>query len=231
VVPIMKITPDNIGAKLKKVIDIRNIKELNMANMQIDEIGSFLRLESLEKMDLSGNRIQFFRQMEKLFEAPILKEVNLSGNPVCKTANYRAFVIHHCPHLEILDEEKITESEKENAMITMTTEKTGLSRIEEARKKEEEVDKERLVRVAREKIEFEQRDKERKEKEAQEIENQKQLKKEQQEKQKEEDRLRKQKEKEEKEQRDKEEKREERNGKEGEGKIEGGSSTRASKSG
>lgn len=59
----VKITPDNIGAKIGKVsfyfqyvnlqrVDIKNATELNISKLQIDDLGSFQRMENLEKVDL-----------------------------------------------------------------------------------------------------------------------------------------------------------------------------------
>jgi len=118
----MKLTPDNLASKLGKRVDLKTTKELLLPNMQIDEISSFSRMESLERIDLSGNWFRFTRQIEKLFEAPNLKEIDFTGCAVCKTPNYRYFVIGRCKNLEILDQKEISTEERSAALQFLNSE-------------------------------------------------------------------------------------------------------------
>jgi len=118
----MKLTPDNLASKLGKRVDLKTTKELFLPNMQIDEISTFSRMESLERIDLSGNWFRFTRQIEKLFEAPNLKEIDFTGCAVCKTANYRYFVIGRCKNLEILDKKEISSEERCAALKFLNSE-------------------------------------------------------------------------------------------------------------
>eukprot|EP00027_Filamoeba_sp_ATCC50430_P005039 CAMPEP_0168547966 /NCGR_PEP_ID=MMETSP0413-20121227/4313_1 /TAXON_ID=136452 /ORGANISM="Filamoeba nolandi, Strain NC-AS-23-1" /LENGTH=434 /DNA_ID=CAMNT_0008578245 /DNA_START=67 /DNA_END=1371 /DNA_ORIENTATION=- len=111
----MKITTDNLSAKVGKLVNPKTAKDISLPKLQIDDIGSFSKMEALEKIDLSGNWFQFFRQIEGLFDAPNLKDINFSGCPVCKVENYRYFVVSRCPNLEVLDGQPVTDVDREKA--------------------------------------------------------------------------------------------------------------------
>jgi hypothetical protein len=77
---------------------------LVLKNAQIDDLGTFEKFSALQEVDLSSNRICFQRQLTGLFAAKAtVTHVNLLGNPVCTSANYRLFVIFNLPELQVLD--------------------------------------------------------------------------------------------------------------------------------
>lgn len=79
----------------------------------IDDLGSFVKFDAIEKVDLSHNRISFERQIAGLFDAKkTIKELVLTGNPLSKTKNYRLFIIYNLPQLEILDEIEVTQKDR-----------------------------------------------------------------------------------------------------------------------
>lgn len=85
-------------------MDPRTLTEIVLPNTQITELGSFEKFGLVTRVDLSLNRLCFARQVTGLFgAAPSLKDLNLAGNPICTTSNYRLFMIHNLPNLEVLD--------------------------------------------------------------------------------------------------------------------------------
>jgi hypothetical protein len=74
-----------------------------LPNKQIDEVGSFAKFAKLKKLDLSNNRFRFKRNIEGLFQAPALEELDLRGNPVCNEVGYRAYMIAGIKTLKVLD--------------------------------------------------------------------------------------------------------------------------------
>ncbi|KAN0015420.1 hypothetical protein ACTFIU_008151 [Dictyostelium citrinum] len=111
-----KLTPDNISFKIGKKIDINSIEELELSSLGfIDATSSFSRLKCLKKLDLSSNRFQLIRNVKGLFDLPVIEDLNLTGNPVTKQSNYRLIVIQNLPTLLILDEKKITATERNQA--------------------------------------------------------------------------------------------------------------------
>ncbi|KAM9981252.1 hypothetical protein ACTFIY_003544 [Dictyostelium cf. discoideum] len=111
-----KLTPDNISFKIGKKIDINSIEELELSSLGfIDATSSFSRLKCLKKLDLSSNRFQLIRNIKGLFDLPVIEDLNLTGNPVTKQSSYRLIVIQNLPTLLILDEKKITATERNQA--------------------------------------------------------------------------------------------------------------------
>ncbi|KAN0037150.1 hypothetical protein ACTFIV_002486 [Dictyostelium citrinum] len=111
-----KLTPDNISFKIGKKIDINSIEELELSSLGfIDATSSFSRLKCLKKLDLSLNRFQLIRNVKGLFDLPVIEDLNLTGNPVTKQSNYRLIVIQNLPTLLVLDEKKITATERNQA--------------------------------------------------------------------------------------------------------------------
>ncbi|KAN0035220.1 hypothetical protein ACTA71_004481 [Dictyostelium dimigraforme] len=111
-----KLTPDNISFKVGKKIDINSIEELELSSLGfIDATSSFSRLKCLKKLDLSSNRFQLIRNIKGLFDLPVIEDLNLTGNPVTKQSNYRLIIIQNLPTLLILDEKKITATERNQA--------------------------------------------------------------------------------------------------------------------
>jgi len=154
----VKLTLENLSSKLGKRVDVATTKELSIVSKQIDELGSFAKMTELEKVDFSGNYFRFQRDIEKLFEAPNLKEIKFNGCQVCKTANYRSFIISKCPKLEVLDGAEVTDDEREQAKRLAAGENPeeakAAARAEEEkkRKEDERVAQLQIDREAREQL-------------------------------------------------------------------------------
>ncbi|VDK42626.1 unnamed protein product [Dibothriocephalus latus] len=88
------------------------IEELLVADCSITHLRTFQCLRSLQKIDLSGNKIIDLRELGNLKSARFLSKINLKENPVCGQENYRLHVILQLPQLALLDDEAITEQEK-----------------------------------------------------------------------------------------------------------------------
>jgi hypothetical protein len=96
------------------------VEALPLAKKQIDEFELNLApFKQLKRLDLSGNRIRFPRQLEPALEAPILEELNLLGNPISKElADFRLYIIAHSSVcLRLLNEEVVTDNERCQAWL------------------------------------------------------------------------------------------------------------------
>jgi hypothetical protein len=98
-----KLTFETINSKIGKPGDPSNLEDVALPNKQIDEVGSFAKFAKLKKLDLSNNRFRFKRNIEGLFQAPALEELDLRGNPVCNEVGYRAYMIEGIKTLKVLD--------------------------------------------------------------------------------------------------------------------------------
>jgi len=66
-----------------------NVKILDMSQNQIESLQSFSKLYSLVVLNLGCNNVSSVEQVKHLSELPCLEVVNLTGNPVASTVDYR----------------------------------------------------------------------------------------------------------------------------------------------
>ena len=64
-------------------------------------------------MQLAGNRLNDFGELDKLGELPRLRELSLINNPLTRKNLYRQVVIRKLPRLEILDGKAVSQDELE----------------------------------------------------------------------------------------------------------------------
>ncbi|XP_063150021.1 leucine-rich repeat-containing protein 9 [Candoia aspera] len=100
------------GNQIKEIqglTSLQRLKELNLADNNISKIGNCLDpSESIEKLNLSGNRICSFKEITHLARLPRLTDLCLNdpqyeANPVCHLCNYATHVLYHIPLLQRLD--------------------------------------------------------------------------------------------------------------------------------
>ena len=70
------------------------------------------KLERLQSLFVSGNRILEFWEVDRLSELPHLMEISLMNNPVSRKPNYRTAIIKRLPALIVLDGKEITSEER-----------------------------------------------------------------------------------------------------------------------
>eukprot|EP00294_Goniomonas_avonlea_P001535 CAMPEP_0114566360 /NCGR_PEP_ID=MMETSP0114-20121206/14842_1 /TAXON_ID=31324 /ORGANISM="Goniomonas sp, Strain m" /LENGTH=301 /DNA_ID=CAMNT_0001752749 /DNA_START=53 /DNA_END=958 /DNA_ORIENTATION=+ len=93
---------------------LSGVPTLDLSGNVITTLEGFPQSPCLATLSLKGNKIDKPDQVENLKEIP-LKNLDLSENPVAEVENYRIKIIRRLPALEILDEEEITEEERELA--------------------------------------------------------------------------------------------------------------------
>lgn len=96
------------------------VDSLALKNKQLDEIEvSFVVFKELRQVDLSQNRLRFPRQLENALAAPLLEELDLTGNPIAKElADFRLFIIAHSANtLRLLNGEPVTDAERCRAWL------------------------------------------------------------------------------------------------------------------
>ena len=76
----------------------------NLANIE--------RLERLQSLFASGNRLGEFWEVDKLADLPHLMEISLMNNPMARKPMYRVAIIKRLPALIILDGKEITPEER-----------------------------------------------------------------------------------------------------------------------
>lgn len=95
-----------------------NINNLWLAFNLIEKLTpeSFSNCKNLSEVNLSGNFLSSLSDIHILSELKNLRLLNLNDphygeNPICMINNYRIFVFHKIPNLDILDEIHITQQE------------------------------------------------------------------------------------------------------------------------
>ena len=71
------------------------------------------RLERLQSLFMSGNRVPEFWEVDRLSELPHLMEIALMNNPVARKPNYRTAIIKRLPALIVLDGKEISPEERQ----------------------------------------------------------------------------------------------------------------------
>lgn len=114
---------DNELRTLSNFPTLSKLKTLLCSNNQIAKIDSDLanRLNNLEVLVLTNNRFDDFDSLLNLSLFPNIKIVSLLDNVVCKRPNYRLFVISRCANLRVLDFQKVTAAEREEASAMYST--------------------------------------------------------------------------------------------------------------
>lgn len=106
--------------KLRRLTCVKNnfqLSELYLQNNQLTEVtGALSHLTCLNILMLNNNQLTKLDQVVKEFKKmQCLKTLNLFNNPVAQEPDYRLFVIHSVPSLELLDRQEVLRSEQDAA--------------------------------------------------------------------------------------------------------------------
>ena len=98
---------------------LRRLKSLTYLNLTLNNVThlppSLTSLEKLTKLDLTLNHIPLVALCESLASLAaltFLSDLYLTGNPCTGWPHYRAYTLHHLPHLARLDGREVTRTER-----------------------------------------------------------------------------------------------------------------------
>ena len=120
---------ENLIETIEGVEGLVNIKELSIAQNLIKSLGNGLdHLESLEKLNLSGNPISSFKEIFKLCKLRkladfCLSDPNFGESVLCTLSNYQTFVLYYLKQLTSLDCMVITNESRSHAETTFLKKK------------------------------------------------------------------------------------------------------------
>lgn len=109
--------------KIRRIENLRRLKELRYLNLAINRIAhveGLDGLESLEKLDLTANYISDFREFRSLSGLPNLRELFIMGNACSKEQYCKEFIITVLPSLTHLDGMEISRSDRIQASRVVT---------------------------------------------------------------------------------------------------------------
>ncbi|KAF5890679.1 leucine-rich repeat-containing protein 9-like, partial [Clarias magur] len=100
---------NNLISLIKGLSTLEKLTELNLADNLITAVGKSLEQnKNLQRLNLSGNKINSFKELTQLACLTELRELGLNDphsgpNPVCVLCNYFTHVLYHMPTLHTLD--------------------------------------------------------------------------------------------------------------------------------
>lgn len=108
------------GNKLRKLNCFSSnyqLRELYLQdNMLVELNGSLHHLTCLQVLLLNGNQlVKLTDIVHELKAMQCLKTLNLFANPLAQDYDYRSYVIHHLPSIELLDRKEIAKAERDKA--------------------------------------------------------------------------------------------------------------------
>lgn len=131
------LTAEMIIKRARGNFDLPSIRKLNFWGLSLDDISVISECVSLEsatfsknyisslkcfrgmnylrELSLANNSISDFRELENLSTCPNLRKLWLKDNPIAKYWDYRIQVIRLIPNLKYLDDEEITQDERDMA--------------------------------------------------------------------------------------------------------------------
>lgn len=129
--------------KLEETAPLRRLNTLLLANNEVLTISpAFGRnLPSLENLVLSNNKvlstqIRDLATIDHLLACRALKRLSMIGNVVTQLPNYRYYVLHRLPQLQVLDFQKVKLQERRVAEVMFGHSAVDLDVIVKKRKTE-----------------------------------------------------------------------------------------------
>ncbi|KAL0978962.1 hypothetical protein UPYG_G00178550 [Umbra pygmaea] len=129
----------NVIEKIEKLENLHKLKELHLSNNRIHKIvclehmaglqllnlsSNYIehvpmwlpkKLRSLRTLNLRNNKISSLQDVSRLKPLKNLTELSVTENPVSKLPHYRLYLVFHLRSLEKLDEQSISQDEREQA--------------------------------------------------------------------------------------------------------------------
>ena len=109
---------DNSISEINYLPRLKKLKTLMLINNRITKIENDFAINCpfLTNLVLTNNKISDFQQIDNIASCKTLQKLYLVDNMVTKMKNYRLYVIYKMPTLRILDYQRITKKEKEDAI-------------------------------------------------------------------------------------------------------------------
>ena len=112
------ILTDNSISEISYLPQLKRLKTLMLINNRISKIENDFAINCplLTNLVLTNNKISDFQQIDNIASCKSLQKLYLVDNIVTKMKNYRLYVIYKIPTLRILDYQRITKKEREEAI-------------------------------------------------------------------------------------------------------------------
>ena len=109
---------DNSISEINYLPQLKRLKTLMLINNRISKIENDFAINCpfLTNLVLTNNKISDFQQIDHIASCKSLQKLYLVDNVVTKMKNYRLYVIYKIPTLRILDYQRVTKKEREEAI-------------------------------------------------------------------------------------------------------------------
>ena len=109
---------DNSISEINYLPQLKRLKTLMLINNRITKIENDFAINCplLSNLVLTNNKISDFKQIDNIASCKSLEKLYLVDNMVTKLKNYRLYVIYKIPTLRILDFQRVTKKEREEAI-------------------------------------------------------------------------------------------------------------------
>ncbi|XP_017546672.1 centriolin isoform X3 [Pygocentrus nattereri] len=135
--------------KIEGLEHMASLQILNLASNSIEQVPFWLakKLRSLQTLNLQNNKIFSLHELSRLKLLKNLTELMLADNPVSDLAHYRLFLIFHLRSLAMLDGERISKHEREQAHLRFHSEEVEHleQELEERRAEIEQLQKDKAA--------------------------------------------------------------------------------------
>ncbi|GLD91956.1 hypothetical protein PINS_up000489 [Pythium insidiosum] len=102
------VVPPTLGA---------HVASLYLSQNELRSLEGAEQFRALRLLSLGGNSLTRFSELKRLSTLQHLRQLNLSGNPLCELPNYRLRVIDMLPQLSVLDAREISTAERDAAAL------------------------------------------------------------------------------------------------------------------
>ena len=108
---------DNSISEINILPQLKRLKTLMLINNRIYKIEKDFAINCpfLTNLVLTNNKISDFEQIDNIATCQTIEKLYLLDNVVTKLKNYRLYVIYKIPTLRILDFQRVTKKEREEA--------------------------------------------------------------------------------------------------------------------
>ena len=109
---------DNSISEVNYLPQLKRLKTLILINNRISKIEKDFAINCpfLTNLVLTNNKISDFGQIDNISSCKSLQKLYLVDNVVTKIKNYRLYTIYKIPTLRILDYQRVTKKEREEAI-------------------------------------------------------------------------------------------------------------------
>ena len=114
---------DNSISEINMLPQLKRLKTLMLINNRISKVEKDFAINCpfLTNLVLTNNKISDFEQIDNIASCKSLEKLYLLDNVVTKLKNYRLYVIYKIPTLRILDFQRVTKKEREEAFKKFST--------------------------------------------------------------------------------------------------------------